>query len=315
MLDRSTLNQLLDQAILAPSSHNTQPWIFELDVDRICLHADRTRALPANDPNDRELMISCGCALLNLRAAAAAQGLGTSVTTLPDRQDADLLAAIAFSEETEDALAHLAPFIPLRRTYRKRFSARKLDAEILPDLQAAAEAEGAWLVALESTETRKAAAMLVSEGDRAQWADPRWRSELARWMHPRRKGDGLTLPWIAVPIAKILVRSFDLGRRVGAKDSELAENAPLLAVLGTRGDKTADRLAAGQALERVLLKAARAGFQASYLNQPVQVSHLRPKLADVCKCEGHPQILLRLGYPVDELPAAPRRPVADVVKS
>jgi hypothetical protein len=30
--------------------------------------ADRTRALPVTDPEDRELTISCGCALFNLRA-------------------------------------------------------------------------------------------------------------------------------------------------------------------------------------------------------------------------------------------------------
>jgi hypothetical protein len=27
--------------------------------------ADRTRALPVNDPEDRELTISCGCAVFN----------------------------------------------------------------------------------------------------------------------------------------------------------------------------------------------------------------------------------------------------------
>ena len=56
-------------AVLAPSGHNTQPWRFRFDDDAIELHADRTRALPVIDPDDREMTISCGTALLHLRLA------------------------------------------------------------------------------------------------------------------------------------------------------------------------------------------------------------------------------------------------------
>jgi Nitroreductase family len=56
----------LNYAILAPSSHNTQPWLFNIDVNAIELYADRTRALSVVDPEDRELTISCGAALFHL---------------------------------------------------------------------------------------------------------------------------------------------------------------------------------------------------------------------------------------------------------
>ena len=58
---------LLNYAVLAPSNHNTQPWLFEIHGEAIHLFADRTRALPMTDPEDRELIISCGAALLHLR--------------------------------------------------------------------------------------------------------------------------------------------------------------------------------------------------------------------------------------------------------
>jgi len=48
------LEELVAAAVLAPSSHNTQPWLFELHEGEVDLHADRIRSLPVNDPDDRE---------------------------------------------------------------------------------------------------------------------------------------------------------------------------------------------------------------------------------------------------------------------
>ncbi len=132
-------------------------------------------------------------------------------------------------------------------------------------------------------------------------------------MHPRRRGDGLTVPGIVAPIAQIVVRTFDMGNGVGAKDKQLADESPVLAVLGTASDNVADWLKAGQALEKVLLSAHSQGLQASYLNQPVQVASLRPKLQNLLSKREFPQILLRLGFPEDEIDAAPRRRLDEVI--
>src|SRR6056297_284138 len=132
-------------------------------------------------------------------------------------------------------------------------------------------------------------------------------------MHPRRKGDGIAVPTLAAPIARLVIRTFDMGGGVAAKDQELAEESPLLVVLGTGSNHEPDWLRAGQALERVLLTATRAGLQASYLNQPVQVPSLRAELADVTSLR-FPQIILRLGYPDTALDPAPRRPVDEVLE-
>ena len=63
------LRFLLNYAVLAPSGHNTQPWLFKVRNSEVELYTDRTRGLPVVDPEDRALVISCGAALFNLRAA------------------------------------------------------------------------------------------------------------------------------------------------------------------------------------------------------------------------------------------------------
>lgn len=306
---------MIGRAVLAPSSHNTQPWFFRLSESAIDLCADRRRALPANDPEDRELAISCGCALMNLRIAASSAGFGVQVRVLPEPGDPDLLARVCLTEQSNASAedAQLAACIETRRTYRKRFAPREVSASALEQLIDAAKREGARLVPLLSEEARHKAADLVVDGDARQWANPSWRRELAAWMHPRRQGDGLTIPTLAVPLAQLVVRTFDMGDGVGAKDRQLAEASPLLAVLTTDSDHPRDWVLAGQGLQRLLLAGCTLGLQASYLNQPIQVASLRPELQNLVGA-GSPQILLRLGYPLEDISPAPRRVLDDVIE-
>jgi nitroreductase len=308
------LRPLIETAGLAPSSHNTQPWIFTIREQRIHLLADRTRALPVNDPMDRELTISCGCALFNLRVAAAAAGLRARVEVLPSAIDADLLATVELERAGQTlADAGLLDAVKQRRTYRERFADRAVTSEQQQALMKAALAEGAELHVLGTESQRQAAAKLVAKGDEIQWSNPSWRRELAAWMHPRRQGDGLPMPAAAAPVAQFAVRSFDMGSGVAAKDRELADESPLLAVLSTSGDQPRDWMATGQALQRLLLVGVQLGLQASYLNQPAQVAALRPDLQGIVGRPGYAQLLLRMGVPRKTLQATPRRPVDALV--
>lgn len=151
---------------------------------------------------------------------------------------------------------------------------------------------------------REAVADLIAEGDRAQMGDKSFRRELAAWMHPNRTraargmrgyGFGLgDLPSLASPF---IIRTFDIGKGQAAKDSELSERSPLLTVLGTAGDTPREWLAAGQAMERILLRACSRGLSSSFLNQPVEVEAIRPRLAAAMgRSQTHPQLVIRFGF-------------------
>ena len=308
------LHALIASAAQAPSSHNTQPWLFRSGQAGVSVHADRTRRLPVNDPADRELTISCGCALMNLRVAAAAAGRAYRCELLPEGKDSSCLARIAWQDGVPDGEeAGLASAIDRRRTCRQRFLPASVPSEAVERLMAMAEGEGGRLHVIGPGESRHELAELVAAGDAIQWGDRDWRRELASWIRPRRCGDGLAVPGPVAPFARLTVRAFDMGGRIGAHNRQLAEGAPRLLGLCTEGDECIDWLRAGQALERVLLAATQLGLQASYLNQPIQVASLRGRVQAALGGRGHPQILLRLGYPAAAVPAAPRRPVADVI--
>lgn len=306
------------QATLAPSIHNTQPWLFRVSEDHIELIADRTRGLAVTDPFDRELTISCGAALFNLRVAAALTGRDAFVEILPVHDDPDLLARVTFATGTRRTLPDarvLGAALARRRTYRKQFVRETIDPAQIETLRAAAEMEGAHLQPLDTEALRRAAGELVAAADAILWENPCWRRELAAWMYPRRRGDGLRVPGFAVPAAQLLIRTFDMGDGVAARDLDVAHGSPLLVVLGTEHDEPEDWLRAGQALERMLLRACADGLQASYLNQPIQVSTLRQRVQSLAPSAGKPQLMLRLGYPISDTPPSARRPLEDVMQA
>jgi len=311
---------LLRYAVLAPSSHNTQPWRVRADADELLVYADRTRALPVVDPDDRELEISCGAFLHHLRLAIGHHGYEDEVSTLPDGGEPDLLARVRLGPERRPGYDERLLFwaIAKRHTNRRPFAPKPVPNELVHELVEAAAAEGAWLAPVEG-DARREFASLVAEADRSQMHDPSFRRELAAWVHSNRDRsadgmprDALAIPGLLTRTAPLSIRTFDLGKGAAAHDEKLIEASPLLVVLGTPGDTTRDRLAAGQALSHVLLRATRDEISASFLNQPIEAGDLRRAIARLVDRQGTPQIALRLGYGPETTPT-PRRPVREIL--
>lgn len=69
------LSDVLLHAALAPSGHNTQPWVVRVpEPNRLVIGTARERWLPAVDPENRELLLSLGCFVENLVVAARHHG-------------------------------------------------------------------------------------------------------------------------------------------------------------------------------------------------------------------------------------------------
>lgn len=75
--------EILRLASLAPSSHNTQPWIVTVKgKGRWVISSDRLRWLPQADPGNRELLLSLGAFIENLIIAAGVFGYRIKLTVL-----------------------------------------------------------------------------------------------------------------------------------------------------------------------------------------------------------------------------------------
>jgi hypothetical protein len=316
------LRAVVRYALLAPSSHNSQPWWFRVEGDRLELWADRARALAVCDPEDRELTISCGCALLNLRVALRNFGQRVSCQLLPDPVQPDLLVRLRLEGEQEPGPDDRDLFraIPLRRTNRQPFESQGVPENLLARARKATEVEGVWLQTLNGESDRIALGDLIAEADRQQMADRRFRRELAAWIHANRSGSHDGMPGyaygagdLASTITPVVIRTFDMGKGAAARDRDLALGSPVLAILWTEEETPRAWLQAGQGLERALLRLTADGISVSFLNQPIEIPDLRDGLTRMLGREGYPQVILRLGYGRPIRPT-PRRPVDEVLE-
>lgn len=299
------LKFLVNYAVLAPSVHNTQPWLFRILDHTIEVHADRSRALPVIDPEDRSLIISCGSAINLLKATLGAFGFKFTESVFPDLADPDLLARITIVSEPSDFEPDLDMLraITKRNTIRRGFQGLPLPSgftsqfldqkELLPD----------FLCVVEEKEAETLILKQLQETERAYQKDIRYRRETDSWMHPMRERsrDGVPMqPEEPNPSASCWT--------VG----DVPDHATLLMVLTETADRPRAWLETGEHLMQLLLDASRHGVNAAIMNLPPSSVELRKLIKPLTGCAEDPILLLRFGRPKRKL-ITPRRAPVDVM--
>lgn len=296
---------LTQYTVLAPSVRNSQPWTFKVAGPVISLFADRSRHLPKTDPQQRELIISCGAALHHLCMAARHFGHSVQVETFPGAPDH--LADIRLTGATQPLESETIMFYAIHKDtvavqpFRVQ---RKVPQELLNELATMGNRGATWLNLVQERSARDTVAGLVADGDRIQYRDEAFRRELSEWISPANRknhhyGKGFVegVNYVASYIESFLIRSFPNAESFAKADAELAAQAPVVAILGTYESDPRAWLAAGETLAAVLLRSLAIGVHASFLNQPVEVPELCRKLVHELKLPGDPQLVFCLGYP------------------
>ena len=322
--------RVMTAATRAPSIHNTQPWRFVARPDRLEVYLDRERALPVLDPSGRQQVISCGVASEFAVVVLAAEGTTAEVDVLPDGDASDHLATVRITGAAEPADRDLAAAIDRRHTVRAPFQPRAVPAELLDALQAEAAPYGTWVKPISQSDEEMATVYLISRAEEMEEGDPAYLAELQSWVRTDPAAvDGVLVD--AVPggdprerPSNWLIRDFVVGQRErpmylaeGDPDAPPPEvERPTVVLLGTENDDRYAWLQAGRALGRFLLRATVQGLAASPLTQALDWPATRQQLRSRLSLVGHPQMLLRMGYPTDAAGEAVsgRRPVEQVLR-
>ena len=316
--DPETIQSIVSLAVRAPSVHNSQPWRWRIGERTMHLYADRDRHLPATDPDERDLLLSCGASLHHALVALAASGWQAKVHRFPDPADPNHLAALEVYRRAAGELdIALAAAIPRRRTDRRRYNSWPVPVADIGLMGARAARAGVMLRLVESLPKLR---QIVAESVRLHATDYDYLSELTIWSGRYASRAGVPARNTPQPdrTAPIPARRF-AGPALAQPTGTVAEDdAAVVLALGTKDDSQLSRLRAGEATSLVLLSATAMGLASCPVTEPLEVSATRSAVQEeVFGGDGYAQMLLRVGWaPVnaEPLPSTPRRPLTDVVE-
>jgi nitroreductase len=319
--DLETIERIVQLAARAPSVHNTQPWRWRTDAREpavVELHAERSRQLHVEDPDGRNLVISCGAALHHAQVAASALGWATYVERVPDGPGSTLLARVQLEPGVvpTDAEATVAA-IERRRTDRRRFTSWPVPEERLAHLAGTASEWGVRAVPIVDVTDRFRTELLVHRALARQWSDARTRDEQAVWID-HGLVDGVPSAVLAPADQRDLRRADRFATASDQTGDGDLESSDGLIVLCSGQDGPVAWLRAGEGLSALWLRAAAEGLSVVPLSQVVEVPETRLALQhEVLGGLARPLLLVRVGWqPISrsDLPRTSRRPVGDVLE-
>ena len=315
--DVETVRSALSLATRAPSVHNSQPWQWRVGEHSLHLYSDPELHLPHTDPDARDMLLSCGAALNHCVVAFAALGWQSKVHRFPNPSDAHHLAALELHRYPANEVdVTLAAAIPRRRTDRRFFSSWPVPQGDIALMGARAARAGVMLRRVDGLANLK---RLAAEAAFRHSTDSEYLTELAMWSG--RYGSLAGVPARSTlepdPLAAMPARVFAGPVLAQPQGSTATEDSAVVVALGTVNDDELARLRAGEATSLMLLTATAMGLASCLITEPLEIPETRAAVQeDVFGADGHPQVLLRIGWaPVnaDPLPSTPRRDLSEVV--
>jgi len=313
------LRELVRYATLAPSSHNTQCWKFQLEERSISIRPDFSRRCPAVDPDDHHLFVSIGCAAENLLQAALAHGLHGHAAF-------DEAAGQRLRVSLEPSKVHASPLfqaIPERQSTRAEYDGKPLSNSDLALLERAGQGPGVRVILLTERAALETMLAYVVQGNTAQLKDRAFVEELKSWIRfsaadAVRMGDGLYgkssgNPSVPSWLGELLFDMVFTPKSENDKYARHVRSSAGIAVFVSETESPAQWIEVGRCYQRFALQSTALGIRNAMLNQPVEVSALRPQLASFLGVGGlRPDLVVRFGRG-SKLPPSLRRPIEAVL--
>lgn len=301
---------------LAPSTHNSQPWLVSSDSDSLTVEPDRSRFVPLADPDGRQVCLSLGAFITNVEHVANAWGQKTYVH-LQGSHLQDIKAVLRFDGGGTAETRSSIDLLKARRNNRHPFPGDLPDNLIRrfdPDVPS---------VKIVSSTTAKAhIAELVSRSFKGFISRADFRRELSGWVtsNSSDRADGMPACThrVPTPLSRVfpyLVRFVNIAPLFSRRDRRLIEDSPAVVVLTVIEDQPAQWIEAGRLFERIALSLTSEGCAAAMHSAVIESPLERAALAEALDTDEKPVALFRVGRPASPAPPSPRRPARDFLVS
>ncbi len=310
---------LIKSATLAPSSHNTQPWKFHTEENLISIFPDFSRRCPIVDPDNHHLFVSLGCATENLVQTALAQGKMAEPLIQLNR---DKRIEIHLSP-TKAAQSAQFQAIQSRQCTRLEYDGKSLTPDELRLLERSASGNGVHCHIITEKGALEKILEFVVQGNTAQMIDPAFVEELKGWVRfnshqAEESGDGLYSatngsPSLPTWLGKLIFSTVFTPNGENDKYSKQLRSSAGIAIFTSEKNDIKHWIEVGRRFERFALQATVMGVRTAMLNQPVEVSAIRPVFSNYLGIgTQRPDLVVRFGRgPL--APRSMRRPVEAIL--
>jgi hypothetical protein len=321
MMEQS-FKEIIHYATLAPSGHNTQPWKFAVKDNSILIFPDYSRRLSVVDPDDHALFISLGGALENLVIAANHMGFSARVEYFLQDGETEHIR-VTLNEEKVESDPELFNAIQNRQSTRSQYDGCKIPAEDLEQVRQASQKDQVSFILFTQDDDIEPIIEFVKEGNRLQFRNQSFVSELISWIRFSKKHalatcDGLNsasmgLPFIPRWLGKFILNTFATPDGEAKKCEKLIRGSSGLALFIAQTNDKESWINVGRSFERVVLKATALNIKHAHVNMPCEEVEVRKKLQQHLGLKNEqPLLLLRIGY-AKPMPESYRRPVEAVL--
>lgn len=310
---------VLGYAILAPSTHNSQPWLFRIENDLCRIYYDNNLRLPEADPIGRDLYISMGCMIENLVIAASCFGIFKDLKfVLSD----NLVAEIYFQDSDlgDKDLGYLVDTIPKRINARGLFESKPVPENVEAETISLNKDDRIKINFITDKEKIKKLAVITAEGLKLAYKKPSFRKEMSGWMRhslSNKKtgllGYSLKIPLVLSFIMPILVRFFNISPLLAKLNYKSMSSAPFVCILSSKESNPLIWLEVGRLAERYMLQRNSQGLRTSIFVASIEMGDLYKKVQEVIGNNLMPQFLFCAGYMENVQKHSPRRGVNEKI--
>lgn len=320
--------EILYLASLAPSGHNTQPWIVKyLEPYHWIISNDQTKWLPAVDPAQRETILSIGAFIQNLEYAASNLGYNCVFNLIAlSNQDEDIMEVRLGKKSIRDSFE--TKTIRQRRTVRSGYMKESLTKEHVAFLTGN-DKDHFQFFSNGSKEYNWLNEQTI-EANRQQTYRDDAQSELADWMRlssreAKKYCDGLTTASMEIHgMPGWVVRNFYSKKDVMSKKfreqgldkvKEQVNSSGGWLLITSKDNATSTLIETGKRLQRMLLKTREKNIAIHPMTQILEEAEYRNELNKSTGISDTVQFILRTGYVKNYPgPVSLRRPVERFVK-
>ncbi|MBD3310955.1 MAG: hypothetical protein GF349_00470 [Candidatus Magasanikbacteria bacterium] len=307
---RKQLEFLIKFAVLAPSTHNSQPWLFKIEKNRIEIRKNPSQTLDVADPNDNLMYISIGCALENLLVAANYYGFKYNLEYFFSDFD-ERVCEVSFRSKNgaKDDREHLIFLIKKRHSNRGKFRQDLPDETILNTIKGFST-EGISVDLVQQKKVKEKVVNIILDAREKAFSDRSFRKELGSYQRNNMTRSFTGMPGFTMgfPTALSFFTPFVLNfvnvvKILRKKDKELLlEYTPAFFVISLDKISSKNCFMAGRIFERIALIAEKNGLATSFQEIPFYLE----KMKETINTNNLPKILVRIGYPYQRMAHSPR---------